>query len=103
LFVENRWQLFAAQVVAGLATGLLEPAWDSLFTDDIEHSSARHWSIWAGGTHLAAGLAALTGGLIVSYFSFEALFITMAAVDTAAVLVAWRGDLRRDAQAAPVG
>ena len=55
IFVQNRWQLFAAQVFAGLATGLIEPAWDSLFTDDIEHSSAKHWSIWAGGSHLVAG------------------------------------------------
>jgi len=50
----------ASWVIAGLATGLIEPAWDSLFTDDIEHSSAKHWSVWAGGSHLVAGTAALT-------------------------------------------
>ena len=58
VFVANKWQLFAVQIVAGLATGLIEPAWDSLFTDDIEHSSAKHWSVWAGGSHLVAGAAA---------------------------------------------
>jgi MFS family permease len=91
IFVENRWQLFFVQVMAGLSTGLIEPAWDALFTDDIEHSSARHWSIWAGGTHLVGGAAALLGGLIVSYFSFSALFASMAIIDTVAVFVAWRG------------
>jgi MFS family permease len=91
VFVENRWQLFAAQVIAGLATGLIEPAWDSLFTDDIEHSSARHWSIWAGGTHMVAGVAALAGGLVVAYLSFTVLFLTMGVVDALAILVAWRG------------
>lgn len=96
VFVTNRWQLFLAQIIAGLATGIIEPSWDSLFTDDIEHSSAKHWSIWAGGTHFVAGVAALIGGVIVGYFSFTVLFITMAFIDTVAGLVAWQGDLRRD-------
>jgi MFS family permease len=98
IFVVNKWQLFGAQIVAGLATGLIEPTWDSLFTDDIEHSSAKHWSIWAGGTHLTTGGAALVGGLVVAYGSFEILFATMAAIDALALLVAWRG--LRDTEAA---
>ena len=97
IFVSNKWQLFGAQVIAGLATGLIEPTWDSLFTDDIEHSSAKHWSIWAGGTHLVDGRAALLGGLIVVKCSFTTLFATMAAIDALALLVAWRG--LRDAPA----
>jgi MFS family permease len=89
IFVENKWELFAVQVVAGLATGLIEPAWDSLFTDDIEHSSAKHWSIWAGGSHLVAGSAALLGGLIVAFLGFPALFLGMCAMDTTAFFVAY--------------
>ena len=89
VFVENKWELFAVQIVAGLATGLIEPAWDSLFTDDIEHSSAKHWSIWAGGSHLVAGLAAVIGGLVVAYASFSALFLSMCLIDATAFLVAW--------------
>jgi MFS family permease len=99
IFVQNRWQLFAAQVVAGLATGLIEPAWDSLFTDDIEDSSAKHWSIWAGGTHLLAGAAALVGGVLVAYFSFKMLFLTMGLIDMIATVLAWTGDLPKDAPA----
>jgi MFS family permease len=101
VFVQNKWQLFAAQVIAGLATGLIEPAWDTLFTDDIEHSSAKHWSIWAGGTHLVTGAAALIGGLIVAYSSFSVLFVTMGLIDTIAIFVAWRGDLRSGTSAPP--
>jgi MFS family permease len=98
VFVQNRWQLFAAQVIAGLATGLIEPAWDSLFTDAIEHSSAKHWSIWSGSTHMVAGAAALLGGVIVAYFSFPVLFVTMGLIDMVATFVAWRGDLPKDAR-----
>jgi MFS family permease len=99
VFVQNKWQLFAAQVVAGLATGLIEPAWDALFTEGIEKSSAKHWSFWAGGTHLLTGVAALAGGLIAAWFSFTALFITMAAIDLVAVVLCWRGELRQHAHA----
>jgi MFS family permease len=96
-FVQNKWQLFGAQVIAGLATGLIEPAWDALFTDDIEHSPAMHWSIWAGGTHLVTGAAALIGGLIVAYWSFTALFLVMAFIDTVAGVVTWTGGLKSGA------
>ena len=98
VFVQNRWQLFAAQVIAGLATGLIEPAWDSLFTDAIEHSSAKHWSIWSGSTHIVAGAAALVGGVIVAYFSFPTLFVSMGLIDLVATFVAWKGGLPNDAR-----
>ena len=88
VFVQDKWQLFGVQVVAGFATGLIEPAWDSVFSDGIDEPSARHWSIWAGGTHLFAGLAALAGGMIVAHFSFSVLFLTMAAVDALAASIA---------------
>jgi len=97
IFVSNKWELFGAQVVAGFATGLIEPTWDALFTDDIEHSSAKHWSIWAGGTHLVTGAAALLGGIIVAASSFRTLFLTMAAIDALALVIAWKN--LRDAPA----
>ena len=97
IFVDNKWELFGTQVIAGFATGMIEPTWDALFTDDIEHSSAKHWSIWAGGTHLTTGAASLVGGLVVAYFSFSVLFGLMAVIDAMALLGAWRG--LRDAPA----
>jgi MFS family permease len=91
ILVGNKWQLFGVQTIAGLASGLIEPAWDSLFTDDIEHSSAKHWSIWAGGSHVVAGAAALIGGAIVAGASFTVLFVAMCLFDSSAFIVAWRG------------
>jgi MFS family permease len=103
VFVENRWQLFAVQVVAGLATGLVEPAWDSAFSDGIDEPSAKHWSIWAGGSHLFAGLAALAGGLVVAYLSFSVLFLIMAAVDAIAAAIAMTANVKGTSlDAAPV-
>ena len=53
-------------------------------------------SIWAGGTHMVAGVAALVGGVIVSYFSFRTLFLTMGLIDLIATVLAWSGDLPKD-------
>ena len=38
-------------------------------------------------------MAALLGGVIVAYFSFKALFVTMGLADTLATFLAWRGNL----------
>jgi MFS family permease len=100
VFVQNKWQLFGAQVVAGLASGLIEPAWDALFTEGIETSSAKPWSVWAGGTHLLTGVAAFVGGLIAAWFSFTAMFITMASIDMVAVFLCWQGGLRHASRVA---
>ena len=93
IFVRDKWQLFGVQIIAGLASGFIEPAWDSLFSDGIEEGSAKHWSIWAGGAHFLGGIAALIGGAIVAFSSFKVLFTCMASVDIVAVFLAWRGGL----------
>jgi MFS family permease len=94
ILVQNKWQLFGVQIVAGLASGLIEPAWDSLFTDGIQDSAAKHWSVWAGGTHFLSGVAAFAGGLIAAWSSFTVLFISMASIDTVAVVLCLRGRQR---------
>jgi MFS family permease len=93
MLVQDKWQLFAVQLVAGLATGFIEPAWDALFTEGMVESPAKHWSIWAGGVHVVTGAAALVGGLIVSYHSFNALFVAMGLLDGLAIYVTWAGDV----------
>jgi MFS family permease len=93
IFVANKWQLFGVEIVAGLASGVIEPAWDSLFSDDINEASAKHWSIWSGGVHILGGVAALVGGAIISFASFPVLFCIMAGIDLMALLLTWRGRL----------
>ena len=86
LLVHTRYELFAVQAIIGLATGMMNPAWDSLYTEGTgEHDSARNWSIWSGGVNLAQGVAALVGGLIVSRFGFRVLFVIMGVVNSFAV------------------
>jgi len=92
LIVVNKWQFFAVQVGLGLAIGMLDPAWDGLYSEQSpdNESHGRRWAFASGGQKLFMGLAALTGGLIVSTIGFRWLFIVLAIVDALAVYFAWR-------------
>jgi MFS family permease len=86
LLVRTKFQLFAVQAIVGLAIGILNPAWDSIYSEDTsKENSTRKWSLWTGGVSFMTGLSALLGGAIVTRYSFEALFITMFLLDLAAV------------------
>ena len=85
ILVRNTYQLFAVQVVVGAALGMLNPAWDSLYsTDGRKDDAATRWSLWTGGVALLTGVAALAGGLIVARLGFTTLFTLMAVLDLVA-------------------
>jgi predicted MFS family arabinose efflux permease len=89
ILVRSRWQLFAVQAAVGIAIGMMNPAWDSLYAEDAhEGDSARNWSVWSGGVNLSQGIAALLGGLIVTRLGFHSLFVMMAVVNCFSVFFA---------------
>src|SRR5439155_10472292 len=82
LVVGNRYQLFGVQLIVGVALGMMNPAWDSLYSSGgNEDDAAGRWSFWTGGVQIASGLAALAGGLIVAVLGFSALFLAMSGLD----------------------
>lgn len=90
LLVGNRWEFFGVQMLMGLAVGLLNPAWDALYSDDGEEASGKKWSFWTGGVSFVVGCSALTGAAVIHFFSFKVLFIFMAVCDTLAIYYSWR-------------
>lgn len=82
--------LFLVQATNGIAVGLLNPAWETLYTqntDEGEEHSA--WSLWGGGASISTGVASLIGALITTWLGFKAMFITTAIVNTVAVYYAF--------------
>jgi len=75
-----------------LATGLLEPAWDSLFTDAVERTSAKHWSIWSGAHTWSQEWQRSSAELSWPIFPSSAV-CDHGFADTLATFLAWRGDL----------
>jgi hypothetical protein len=92
LCVSNKYELFAVQALIGIALGVANPAWDSLFCDDEsdDKSSAGRWSFWTGGVSFVSGLSALFGATIVRYYGFNTMFILMFCFDCVSVAYCYR-------------
>lgn len=86
IFLTNQYQFFAVQVIAGIALGIINPAWEAIFsqteTKEDEEESNLHelgekWSIWNGGADFATGIAALFGAVLVKFTTWNIMFIIM--------------------------
>jgi hypothetical protein len=90
IFVTNKWELFALQTINGISVGILGPCWDALYCSESSQELGKKWSFWSGGVAFIAGISAILSALIVTYWSFQALFITMGIVDAIAVYFAYK-------------
>ena len=81
IFVENPVQLIFLQAWLGLSDALISPTWDSLYSQyGSRKKSGLEWGLADGLPSIVQGCAVILGGVIVSYFSFKPLFITMALI-----------------------
>ena len=91
IFVVNPTQLFLVQIFLGLSLGLSAPAWDTLYSSDLSKEKANlQWTVWTGGVSLAIGAGALIGGLVVTFFSFKTLFLSIATVNLISGIISWK-------------
>jgi MFS family permease len=90
-FVNTPLQLFMIQIIIGIAAGILDPSWDSLFsTNKSEIQAVRSWSFWSAGERIIMGLGAIVGAGIVGLYSFNVLFGLMLVCNIVAVLISLR-------------
>src|SRR3989344_2491252 len=87
LLVDSPYKLFIIQAGLGIATALATPTWDALYAkyEDKKHPTFT-WGKHEGYYRLITALAIIIGGLIVSYFSFDLLFVLMGAIQVMAVI-----------------
>jgi len=87
LFVHSISHLFVIQIGLGIAAALATPAWDALYA---KHGKEGHygyqWGLIGGMNAIITGVAIVIGGMIITYFSFEVLFIIMGTVQLVATL-----------------
>jgi len=88
LFVSVPIHLFFIQAGLGVAAALSIPTWDSLYSkyEDRRHA-AYTWGLAMGEASLITGFAIILGGLIVNYFSFKVLFITMGIIQLISTII----------------
>jgi predicted MFS family arabinose efflux permease len=89
-FVHDTFGLFLVQATNGLSVGLLNPAWEALYTKDGEDGKEHEsWSMWGGGVNISTGIAALVGAAVATIFSFKAMFVLTAAINSIAIYYAY--------------
>lgn len=88
LFVSSPWHLFFVQAGLGIAEAVGTPAWDALYAKNImEEHDTYAWGLSSGQSQIVTGISIVCGGLIVNYFSFNALFITMGIIQVIATIL----------------
>lgn len=88
LFVSSPVQLFFVQAGLGIAEAIGTPAWDALYAKSLdEEMDSYAWGLSTGQSQIVTGIAFGMGGLITHFISFEALFITMGAIQILAAIV----------------
>ena len=79
--VNTIYFLFAVQILIGLSEAIFWPAFDSLYTKHMDgYASGRQWGAWESMAYFTTGFGALAGGIIVTKFGFNPLFLLMAAL-----------------------
>ena len=72
-------QLFAVQLVLGIGTAVGLPAFDAMYTKNLDKGKyASEWGAWESMNYITAALAASLGGVIAALFGFTVLFAMMA-------------------------
>ena len=79
IFSTNITQIISSEFIRGLAMACVIPTWAALFTRHMDKGwEAFSWSIESTGIGLGAGLAAALGGILVTAFGFDFVFILVA-------------------------
>lgn len=87
LLVETPLHLFVIQAGLGFALALANPTWFTLYDKYSDKKSpGLTWGLADGGAKISTGIAIIIGGIIVTTFSFDALFITMGTIHVASTL-----------------
>jgi len=79
LFVDSIAFLFAVQVIIGFGEAIYSPAFDKLYSLHLDKGKGgTEWGAWESMNYFTYGFGAVVGGVIVSRFGFQAIFLLMA-------------------------
>jgi MFS family permease len=78
LFIRTPIELFIVQLIFGISTAIGTPAFDSLYSKNLDRGKfASEWGMWESMHLIAIGISAIVGGYIAKNFGFRSLFVIM--------------------------
>ncbi len=81
IFVSEIWMLVIAQIMAGIAVAIWDPAFDAVYSKHLKKDAvARQWGVWEAMNYFSQAGGATMGAIIAASFGFDALFGVMAAM-----------------------
>lgn len=73
--------LFIVQAIIGLGEAIYSPAFDAVYSKHLDGKhSGTQWGAWESMNYFTAAAGAFVGGVIVTTFGFQALFLIMASM-----------------------
>ncbi|MEK7077606.1 MAG: MFS transporter [Patescibacteria group bacterium] len=77
-FVDTVASLFMVQALGGLGQAATAPVYDALYAKHVDgHRSGWQWGGWEAMAYFTTAAGSAAGGFVVSWFGFNALFVTM--------------------------
>lgn len=76
IFSSLPWHIYVLQAIYAIGMAMAYPSWFAIFTRHIDKGKeAFEWSVWSTNTDLGVGIAGIIGGIIVTKFNFNFIFI----------------------------
>jgi len=78
-FVNSLWHLYFLQIILAMGEALGNPAYNAIYSEHLDRGHyVKQWGISTSSNAILIGIAAFTGGVIVTQFGFRILFLVMA-------------------------
>ena len=96
IFSTQPWHIYLIQAFYAVSASIIIPPWSAIFTRHIDKGrEAFEWSSYSTFLGIAAGISGGVGGVAVSEFGFESVFIFVSifTILSAALLIIIRNDI----------
>lgn len=78
ILVNSIATLLVIQVIIGLGEAIYVPAFDAIYSKHLyKRRSGRQWGAWEALNYFSIAFGAIIGGLLVTFFGFNIIFIAM--------------------------